>query len=173
MELTDSHVRYADIAIGDDLTELRKGPMTNGHLMRWSAATENWHRIHYDQKFSVEHDKLPGLLINGSWKQHVLTQMLKDWAGPTGWVLQLTFQYRGMDVADKTLVAGGRVTGKRLVGDVAVIDCEIHMGDAEGGDPTTIGSGTVLLPQGDDSDEGNRWTVERLTQVKDALDHST
>ena len=30
-------------------TSLRKGPLTTVHLMRWSAAMENWHKIHYDQ----------------------------------------------------------------------------------------------------------------------------
>ena len=65
------------------------GPFTTAHLMRWSAAMENWHKIHYDLPFATEHDKLPGLLINGSLKQQFLAQSLKDWAGPTVWVMML------------------------------------------------------------------------------------
>ena len=37
--------------------------------MRWSAAMENWHKIHYDLPFATGHDRLPGLLINGSLQQ--------------------------------------------------------------------------------------------------------
>ena len=44
------------------------------HLMRWSAAMENWHRIHYDRTFAQEHDKLADILINGSLKQQFILQ---------------------------------------------------------------------------------------------------
>jgi hydroxyacyl-ACP dehydratase HTD2-like protein with hotdog domain len=70
---------------GFEIPTLVRGPMTNVHLMRWSSAIENWHRIHYDQPFAIEHEKLPGLLVNGSWKQHFLTQMMCGWLGPDGW----------------------------------------------------------------------------------------
>ena len=53
------------------------------HLFRWSAAIENWHRIHYDLDFAVNHDRNPGLLVQGSWKQSVVPQYLKDWTGCT------------------------------------------------------------------------------------------
>ena len=63
---------FEDVAVGDELPALVRGPLTSTHVMRWSAAIENWHRIHYDQPFAVGHDGLPGLLINGSFKQHLL-----------------------------------------------------------------------------------------------------
>ena len=67
---------FEDVSIGDEVTPLVKGPMSPLHLMRWSAAIENWHRIHYDETFSKEHDGLPERRVNGSWKQHVLVQMM-------------------------------------------------------------------------------------------------
>jgi len=67
---------FEDVAIGSDIPGLEKGPLTTAHLMRWSAAMENWHKIHYDKPFAMEHDKLPGLLINGSLKQQFVMQML-------------------------------------------------------------------------------------------------
>jgi acyl dehydratase len=72
---------FEDIQTGASITGLSKGPMTAMHIMRWSAAIENWHRIHYDRDFATGHDGLPDILVNGSWKQHVMVQMLKDWAG--------------------------------------------------------------------------------------------
>ena len=50
---------FEDIEIGAELPRLEKGPFTTAHLMRWSAAMENWHRIHYDQPFTLAHEKLP------------------------------------------------------------------------------------------------------------------
>ena len=48
---------FEDVKIGDEITPLVKGPMSPVHLMRWSAAMENWHRIHYDETFTKEHEQ--------------------------------------------------------------------------------------------------------------------
>src|SRR5688572_8758397 len=103
-------VYFEDVSVGDPLPELVRGPMRSTHLMRWSSAVENWHRIHYDQPFAVEHDNLPGLLINGSWKQHMLVQFLRGWSGHTGWLWKVSYRFRRMDVVGDTLTAFGEVT---------------------------------------------------------------
>ena len=69
---------FEDVSQGMELPFLEKGPLGPIHLFRWSAAMENWHRIHYDRQFAVEHDKLQDLLINGSLKQQFLVQLVKD-----------------------------------------------------------------------------------------------
>ncbi len=69
--------------------------------MRWSAAIENWHRIHYDQRFAVEHDGLPDLLVNGSWKQHFLVQLMREWLEPQGWLARIKINFRGMDLVGR------------------------------------------------------------------------
>ena len=69
---------YDDVEEGQELDTYEIGPMTTTHAFRWSAAIENWHRIHYDQEFAVYHDGLPNVLIHGSWKQSVMPQYLKD-----------------------------------------------------------------------------------------------
>ncbi len=99
-----------DIAIGDVLPALAKGPITPSHLVRWAAAMENWHRIHFDWRYATAHDRLPDVVVNGSWKQHVLLQLLTDWVGERGWLWKVAFQFRGMNVPGETLTAWGRVT---------------------------------------------------------------
>ena len=47
---------FEDFEVGTALPLLEKGPLTSAHLMRWSAAMENWHKIHYDKPFAVESD---------------------------------------------------------------------------------------------------------------------
>ena len=88
---------FEDVTVGQSIPTLDKGPFTTAHLMRWSAAMENWHKIHYDERFAIEHDKLPGLLVNGSLKQQYVMQLLADWAGPGGWVWKASFQFRAMN----------------------------------------------------------------------------
>jgi len=60
---------YEDAKPGELVGPVNYGPMTIMHLVRWCAAMENWHRIHYDYLFCREHEGLPGPVINGSWKQ--------------------------------------------------------------------------------------------------------
>ena len=47
---------FDDVKVGDELTPVEKGPISPAHVMRWSASSENWHRIHYDYPFSTGHD---------------------------------------------------------------------------------------------------------------------
>jgi acyl dehydratase len=138
--------RYFDeIAVGQSITMLSKGPMTTMHIMRWSAAIENWHRIHYDRDFATGHEGLPDILVNGSWKQHVLVQCLKDWAGLGGWLWKIKFQFRDKDLPGDTLVAGGTVTGTSRRGGMGIVECDIYLENQRGVRSTT-GEAHVALP---------------------------
>ena len=138
---------FEDVAVGDEIPRLIKAPLTTMHLMRWSAAMENWHRIHYDDKFARENDKLPGLLVNGSLKQNFILQALKDWAGLTGWVWKVSFQFRQMDVVGTSLYAWARVRNKVSVPNerygLTVLDLGIRN---ENDRESTPGAGVVALP---------------------------
>jgi acyl dehydratase len=136
---------FEDVPVGLEPLRLVKGPLTTVHLMRWSAAMENWHRIHYDRRFAVEHDKLPDLLINGSFKQQFVVQWLKDWAGSSGWLWKVSFQFRAMNQVGETLSVWGRVTGKREVEGFGLVEFELGIVDAQGRE-STPGKATVALP---------------------------
>ncbi len=140
---------FEDVTVGEEIGLMVKGPFTTAHLMRWSAAMENWHKIHYDLPFATGHDKLPGLLINGSLKQQFLAQYLKDWAGPAGWLWKLRFQFRAMDLVGARLTVWGRVTATRRVefsqGAYGLAEIEIGIRN-EAGTESTPGSATVALP---------------------------
>jgi acyl dehydratase len=139
-------VYFDDVLAGQQLPTISKGPMSTAHIMRWSASMENWHRIHYDWHYATGHDKLPNVLVNGSWKQHVLVQLLTDWAGETGWLWKMNFQYRGMNVPGDTLTAWGRVTGKEVRGDLGLVSVEMGLKDQKGAE-SSPGTATVVLPQ--------------------------
>ncbi len=136
---------FEDLTVDDRIPELVRGPMLEPHLMRWSASIENWHRIHYDKPFTTEHDHLPGLLINGSWKQHFLVQMLRNWAEPGGWLRSVSFQFRKMDVVGSTLYAWGKITALREEGGYGLVDFEIGIRNQDGQE-STPGTATVVLP---------------------------
>jgi acyl dehydratase len=138
--------RFEDVDVGQELAPLVRGPLLPPHLMRWSASIENWHRIHYDQPFTVGHEGLPGLLINGSWKQHFILQLLRRWAGTTGWVWRAEFQFRGMNLVGETLTAWGRVA-ELIPADAAGL-ARVELGIRNERDvESTPGTALVVLPR--------------------------
>jgi acyl dehydratase len=137
---------FEEIAVGDELPELVRGPLTTTHVMRWSAAIENWHRIHYDQRFAVEHDGLPGLLLNGTYKQHLLVGLMRGWLEPSGWLARITMSFRGMDLAGDTLTAWGRVTETGDRDGFGIVVCEIGIRNQRDAGSTTTGTATGVLP---------------------------
>lgn len=136
---------YDDVIIGSEIPPLIKGPMTELHIMRWSASTENWHRIHYDKQFAVQVDGLPDILVNGSWKQQVLCQLMKDWLGLSGWLWRIKFQFREMDPKGSTIIAYGCVLGKFEHDGLGYVECEIAIKN-QTGTVSTMGKAIGVLP---------------------------
>lgn len=135
---------FESVEVGEEIS-LTRGPLTEPIMMRWSAAMENWHRIHYDRKFALEHEHLPDLLVNGSFKQQFIMTMLRKWAGSEGWVWKVKFQFRSMNLAGETLRVWARVTGKRREADYGIIELELGIiNDAE--KESTPGSAVIALP---------------------------
>lgn len=140
-----SQVYFEDIEVGYALPELHKAPLTTVHLMRWSSAMENWHKIHYDERFTVEHDKLPGLMVNGSLKQQFILQLLKDWAGLEGWAWKVSFRFRAMDVVGTRLRVWAEVIRKIPLDDYGIVELKLGIRN-ENDRESTPGSALVALP---------------------------
>jgi len=140
-----SDARTFDSVVVGERIELTKGALTAAHLMRWSSAMENWHKIHYDQPFTVEHEKLPGLLISGSLKQQFIVQLLSRWAGGTGWVVSTSFQFRAMNIVGELLTAWATVTDLRQEADYGLVTFDLGIRD-NADKESTPGQGVVALP---------------------------
>lgn len=138
-------MHFDDVRVGQDIPAIIRGPLSPAHLMRWSAAIENWHRIHYDWKFATEHDGLPALPVNGSFKQHILVQLVAQFLGTGGWLLKLGYRFEKPDFAWDTLTGGGTVTAARRIGDLGVVDCDLTLTNQRG-EVSTRGTCTLLLP---------------------------
>lgn len=136
---------YDDVSPGDKLPQIVIGPVSSAHLVRWCGAIENWHRIHYDTEFAKEHEGLPERLVNGSWKQHLLVRLIREWTGLSGWLARLQFQFRGMDRVGDTLTIWGEVTEVQRARGHGLIQCLVGIRNQHGED-NTRGVATVALP---------------------------
>tara|TARA_B100001013_G_scaffold181449_1_gene109169 strand:+ start:50 stop:610 length:561 start_codon:yes stop_codon:yes gene_type:complete len=135
---------YEDVNVGDELPKYIYAP-TPTHLFRWSAAIENFHRIHYDLDFGLNHDKNPSILVHGSWKQSVVPQYLKDFTLPKGWPWKAAFEHRAMLVPGDTLIVWAAVTNKYEKGGMGFIEMDLGMKTQDGVE-SMPGSATVVLP---------------------------
>ncbi len=136
---------YEDVAEGQNLSSYVLGPLTPTHVFRWSAAIENWHRIHYDQDFAIYHEGLPNILVNGSWKQSIMPGYLKDLCLPDGWMWKVSFQHRAMIVPGDTLTCWAKVTSKSVKDGLGFIDLEVGM-KTQDDIETCPGLATIVLP---------------------------
>lgn len=144
---------FEDTAVGEEIPILAKGPLSAAILMRWSAAMENWHKIHYDRDFAIQHDKLPDLVVNGTLKQQFIAQFLKDWAGPEGWLWKVRFQFRAMNLVGETLRLWARVTGRQELQDYGLVQLELGILNDEDKE-STPGTAVVALPYRDGRGNG-------------------
>lgn len=140
-----AQLRFEDVAVGDRLASLHKGPLTLVHLVRWAAAIENWHRIHYDRAFAIEHDGLPDALVHGTLKQQFLMQLLKDWAGREGWAWKVRFQFRAMDPVGSELEIWARVSGALRCVRYGLVELDLGI-TGDGVRASARGSALVALP---------------------------
>ena len=138
-------IYWEDVVEGQKLPGYCLGPITTTHLFRWSAAIENWHRIHYDRDFAIRHDKLPNVLMQGSWKQSIIPQYLKNWVLPNGWVWKASFQHRAMLVPGDSLTVWGQVSRKYENQDLGFIELEVGIKNQSAVE-SCPGFATVLLP---------------------------
>ena len=137
-------IYYEDVYEGMELPKYIYQP-TPTHLFRWSAAIENWHRIHYDLDFATNHDKLPSVLVQGSWKQSAVPQYIKDWTLPDGWPWKASFEHRAMLVPGDTLIMWGRVTSKYEKAGMGFVELDIGMKTQDAVE-SMPGTATVVLP---------------------------
>ena len=100
---------FENVATGQKLPVVEKGPLTTAPIMRWSSAVENWHRIHYDQPFAINQDGLPDVVLSGSAKQRLLLEMIGVWIGEGGSVWKLKLQHRSLTLSGDILSTWGVV----------------------------------------------------------------
>ena len=127
------------IAVGDALPE-REHLATNVSLFLYNAAIWNPHRIHYDEPYTVGVEHHPGIIIDGPLQGDWLSQVVLNWLGEDGRLLEFEYSNRRASVLGEALTSGGRVAA--IEGDELAIELWIRN---ERGEVTTPGSARVRL----------------------------
>jgi acyl dehydratase len=138
----EQQLYFDDVLIGQEVPAIVRGPLEISHMARWASAIQDWHKIHYDWKFAVEHDHLPNVVSNGSWMQFIIDKTLREWLGEEGWLFKFGFQIRGMTFPGDTLAFWAHVTDKYMYDGLGIL--EFAIGIRKQGDEETTRSGYAI-----------------------------
>ena len=123
--------------VGDALPE-RAHRATNVSLFLYNAAIWNAHRIHYDERYTTDVEKHPGVIIDGPLQGDWLTQVVLEWSAEDAQLIEFEYSNRRASVIGETLTAGGTVDA--IEGDLVTLNIFIRN---EAGDVTTPGRAVV------------------------------
>jgi hypothetical protein len=135
---------FDDVEIGLELPKyINKLSMVQ--LQRWQITMENTDRLHYDYPYSMNRQRVPGVLFNGTWRMSIIAGWLKNWALPGGWVWKSKWRVREMVVPEEVTIVWGRVVGKEEKQGLGYVEIEFGITNQDNieGCP---GSATVVLP---------------------------
>lgn len=135
-------VDFKSVAVGDALPE-RGHTATNVSLFCYNAAIWNPHRIHYDERYTTDVEKHPGVVIDGPLQGDWLSQVVVNWIGDDAALVSFGYTNRRASYLGETLVSGGTVTAvDSATGEVGL---DIHLKN-ERGEITSPGSAVVRFP---------------------------
>lgn len=100
--------RLDQLQAGDALPARSHTP-TNVSLFLYNAAVWNPHRIHFDEPYTVEVEKHPGIVVDGPLQGDWLSQVVLEWLGEDGELLEFEYSNRRASYLGDTLTAGGRI----------------------------------------------------------------
>jgi 3-methylfumaryl-CoA hydratase len=96
------------LQVGDELPS-RAHLATNVSLFLYNAVVWNAHRIHYDERYTTAVEGHPGIVIDGPLQGDWLTQVVLDWLGTDGRLLEFEYSNRRAAYLGQTLTAGGSI----------------------------------------------------------------
>jgi 3-methylfumaryl-CoA hydratase len=129
----------ATLTIGDELPQ-RAHCATNVSLFLYNAIVWNAHRIHYDERYATDVENHPGVVIDGPLQGDWLTQVVGDWLGDDGELLEFEYSNRRAAMLGETLTAGGTLTA--IDGERVTLEIFIRN---EAGEITTPGRAVVRI----------------------------
>ncbi len=135
----------ATVIEGTALPELVKRP-TIVQSMMVQAATENYHRIHWDREFARA-DGLPDVILSTSFLANCLVQLVVEWTGDPTALRRLSYRFHRPVLPGQTLHLRGRVVSCAPGADGGEVVCELRLDVDDTAEPAVTGRATVALPR--------------------------
>jgi len=132
----------SSVTIGSRLNERTHEPSAVS-LFLYNAVIWNPHRIHFDEPYTTQIEKHPGLVVDGPLQGDWLSQAVMEWLGDDGELMQLEYSNRRAAYLGERLRSGGEVV--EIDRDTGTVTLDIYIKNA---DDTVIAPGRALVRLG-------------------------
>ncbi len=116
---------FDTLRVGTELPK-RSFEASNVSLFLYNAAIWNPHRIHYDETYTTEVEKHPGVVIDGPLQGDWLTQVVTNWLQDDGVLLEFEYTNRRASYLGDRLTAGGRIIALDAASRQATLELDIR-----------------------------------------------
>ena len=127
------------VAVGTRLDERTHEPSMVS-LFLYNAAIWNPHRIHFDESYTTQVEKHPGIVVDGPLQGDWLSQAVTEWLGDDGELVELEYSNRRAAYLGERLRAGGEVV--EVDRGAGTVTLEIYIKNA---DDTVISPGRAVV----------------------------
>ena len=134
-----SGIKFSELTVGEALPE-RSYTATNVSLFLYNAAIWNPHRIHYDEPYTTDVEKHPGVVIDGPLQGDWLNQVVVNWMGDSAALTNFNYSNRRASYLGETLTSGGAISA--IDKDAGTVDLELFIKN-ENGEVITPGTAQV------------------------------
>jgi len=114
---------------------------------RYAAVNDEFIDIHMDPE-AAKAVGMPDVFGMGNLRIAYLHNLLRDWLGDTGDIVELRCEFRGLNLRGDTLTCHGTVTGCEPAGGYELVTLDLGVTNQDGVE-TTPGSATVVRFDGD------------------------
>jgi len=104
-------IQFSAVTEGQDIPELRVGPITQMDLVRYAGASGDFNPIHNDNEFAKAAG-LSGTIAHGMYIMGLMGRHVNAWVPPQ----QIKFfgvKFKGMSLPGETMVFSGKVKKKK------------------------------------------------------------
>jgi acyl dehydratase len=143
----------ASLSVGQSLEPITRQTSVV-QVFRYSAATWNTHRIHFDLDYAKQ-EGYPGVLVQSHLHGAFVTQYCTDWMGPHGSLVSLSVAVKRFAVAGDSLTCSGTVTELVKDGDDLIVHLDINETRDSDGAVCVPAKAVIRLPN-DPGSEGPR-----------------
>ena len=130
------------VTVGTHLDERTHEPSMVS-LFLYNAAIWNPHRIHFDADYTTQIEKHPGIVVDGPLQGDWLSQVVTEWLGDDGELVELEYSNRRAAYLGERLRAGGEVV--EVDRDAGTVTLQIYIKNA---DDTVISPGRAMVRLG-------------------------
>jgi len=123
-------MHFEDVRIGDAITPI-EFDFSLTSLVRYAAATWDFHPYHYDTEF-VRRFGMPAPVADGQMLGALMARMMMSWGGDDAYLRRLGYRQRQPVFAGETVVFEGRVVSMSAQSGAGLVDAVLTARKTDG-----------------------------------------